>query len=74
MRFLQSEGVYQLPGAAQELEAVYRKPVLLSTEMMEEGLSNLGDTRRLERAVFKLVNGELLSNCSARQTPKIGLL
>ena len=32
---------------------------LLSETMLSEGLSNIGDSRRMERFVQKLLNGEL---------------
>ena len=42
------------------LERIYSAPLILSQVMQDEGLSNLGDTRRLERAMHKLVTGEPL--------------
>ena len=43
--------------AAKQNVLVYR--TLLSEEMLAQGLSNVGDSRRMERFVQKLLNGEL---------------
>ena len=45
--------------AAKQNVLVYR--TLLSEEMLAQGLSNVGDSRRMERFVQKLLNGELLA-------------
>lgn len=47
-------------------ERVYSGPVLSSQHMLEAGLINVGDTRRIERAMQKLIHGTFISlsvNC-----------
>ena len=44
--------------AVGELERVYNYDILVSESMMEEGLSNLGDTINIRRAVHKLATGK----------------
>jgi hypothetical protein len=39
------------------MERIYSYDLLLSKAMLDEGLSNLGDTSNLRRAVHKLVTG-----------------
>lgn len=39
------------------LPRIYAAPLLLDQVMIDEGLANMGDTRRLKRAMHKLVTG-----------------
>ena len=42
---------------AQDLATIYGAPGLLSNERPSKGISNVGDTRRLERTLWKPVTG-----------------
>ena len=42
---------------AGKLDNIYRHDVVVTESMLEEGLSNLGDTTNLRRAFHKLVTG-----------------
>ena len=65
MRFVQSSK--KLPGklvfvqengrSAALLQRILEQPLLLSDEMLERGVSNLGSCSRVERAMHKLVAG-----------------
>ena len=52
-----SSACMQVGGLLPTLERIYSAPLILHQVMLDEGLSNLGDTRRLERAMHKLVTG-----------------
>lgn len=56
----------QVGGLLPLLERIYSAPVILNQVMMDEGLANLGDTRRLERAMHKLVTGEQAAHVTCR--------
>ena len=43
------------------LEAIYGASLLVPSLAIQNSISNLGDTQRLERFLFKLVTGELLA-------------
>ena len=45
------------------LEAIYGASLLVPSLAVQNSVSNLGDTRRLERFLSKLVTGELLAAC-----------
>ena len=49
-------------------ERVYSAPVLTPQPMLEAGLTNVGDTRRLERAMHKLIHGTVTSYQTAVAT------
>ena len=53
--------------AVGELERVYEYDILVSESMMEEGLSNLGDTINIRRAMHKLATGEWLADTKLLQ-------
>jgi len=40
-----------------KLQRLYLQPLVLSSVALQSGISNLGDTRRLEHALYKLVSG-----------------
>ena len=61
--------VAQVGGLLPTLERIYSAPLILHQVMLDEGLSNLGDTRRLERAMHKLVTGTLAAPASRPSTP-----
>ena len=56
---IRSGRAVQVGGLLPLLERIYSAPLILNQVMLDEGLSNLGDTRRLERAMHKLVTGAL---------------
>ena len=47
------------------LEAIYGASLLVPSLAIQNSVSNLGDTRRLERFLSKLVTGELLAAASS---------
>ena len=49
----------------QKLDSIYHAPLIMSSKQLEEGISNFGDTKRLERTMWKLVTGKsLLVHCA----------
>ena len=49
----------------QKLDSIYHAPLIMSSKQLEEGISNFGDTKRLERTMWKLVTGmSLLVHCA----------
>lgn len=50
----------------EDLERVYAYDILLPKAVLERGISNLGDTTNIRRAIHKLVNGEtyISNKCS----------
>ena len=44
------------------MASIYQAPLLLPSKLLSEGLSNIGDNRRLERTLWKLIKG--VSHCT----------
>ena len=54
---LQSGEPTHISDPAALLRRIYEQDILLSANMMEQGVSNVGDTTNLQRTMLKLVTG-----------------